>query len=179
MPFYYAVATIRADQAVKTPITRAQWTDNDITAAITEGESYIEGCLLRLGFTRSQFTLAPSTPCPLVLVLVLNWIRYVILRDIYADIAPQEGTGERYEKWKKNVEDTLAKLEPDKNGNITLQLIDNNGNVISPAGVDSRFKVGTTTPNAARMMTLEDSDTWKIDRSDSSEDVVGKKPGFK
>jgi hypothetical protein len=174
---YFDAADIKVDQAVKTPIERAKWADGDIEAAITEAETYIEGCLLRLGYTRSQLTLAPSEPAPLVLSLILNWIRYVILRDVYADTAPQEGTGERYEKWKKNVEDTLAKLEPDKNGNITLRIVDNDGLIINPASIDLRFKVGSNTLKVSRAITMEDSDRWKIDGTQSVAEVVGKKPG--
>jgi hypothetical protein len=99
------------------------------------------------------------------------------MRNIYGDVAPTEGTGERYTKFKQNVEDTLEKLEPDKNGRILMKILDLNGNIITPGVCDPRYQIGSNTLNTTRAITMEDSDRWRIDHTQSAGEVVGKKPG--
>lgn len=173
---YVPAATMVSDLAVKKPLVEASWTTADIEAAIIEAETYVEGFFLGIGFTRVQLSAAPSGPVPVITQLVINYCRYVILRDIYSNNAPSESGGERYDKYFDAVTKVLEGFLPDKDGVIRSRLVDITGNLLSPAK-DLRFAPGSNTLTASRMVTMDSPDHWRIDSSNADESVVGKKPG--
>jgi hypothetical protein len=173
MGIYIQYTALQTDPALVSPLSDSStiWTPAAIEGSITEAETYIESYVMRLGYTRAQLLTAPSTPAPLMLQLITTYCRYVILRDIYTNASPQKGGTEPYTKWLDTVTDMLAKIQ--KN---FLRFLDTNGVPIDPSSVDSRYAVGTTTPTAARIFTLDHPDSWYNDPSNSSSDVVGNKP---
>ncbi len=166
---YVSAENIKKDKAVAAKVLKAQFTDDDIESRINEAIAYIEGRLIKMGFTRERLIAAPDNPVPLVIILIKNYTFYCILRDIYTQTAPSESTGEPYEKWRDNVEKILEMLEAN-----SIKLLDENGNIIEPTGnIDLRPQI--TTMGTKRMMTLGDSTTWKIDGTNYSKDVTGEK----
>jgi hypothetical protein len=146
-------------KAVDKILTGAGWDDTtDVPAKITEAEAYIEGCMLRIGFVRGQLTLAPATPCQIIVIMCINYARYCCLRDIFSNTKPTSKNAEPYEKWKTNVDDMLKKFEIGE-----MSLIDNNGNIINPALKDARYKVLTTTPEVKQAIKMGNDSHWKID----------------
>ena len=178
MPIYITDPTVLTkDPALKASITKGQLTTDNINSEITEAETYVEGRLLQLGYVRAQLIAAPNTPAALVLSLIILYTRYVVMRDVYSGNSPSEGTGMPYDKWKTQVEE-MFDLMDSKDSKNRLRIVDNNGVLINPSVADNRFKVLTTTPDAARIFTLDKSSTWKNDPSNSASDVVGTKPGL-
>jgi len=153
-------------KAIDTPLNRASWLDADIELSIAEAENYIETRLIKIGYTREQLKTAP-----LVSNLCVNYTRYCILRDIYANESPKAGGSVAYDKWQKHVDDVLEKI--DKN---EVKLVDTTGNLISPAGGDRRYKAQITTENTKRIFKIADTSTWQVDgETYADENVVGEK----
>jgi len=153
-------------KTINVPLTRAGWLDADIDVSIAEAENYIETRLIKIGYTREQLKTAP-----LVSNLCVNYTRYCILRDIYANESPKSGGSVAYEKWQKHVDDVLDKI--DKN---EVKLVDTTGKLISPTCGDRRYKAQITTENTKRIFKIADTSTWTVDDvTYADEKVVGEK----
>jgi len=176
MAIYVTVAQVKADPAVKDVIPKSWTTDDPFNSAITEAETYIESRIFPLGYQRAQLVTVPAATPPQIIAnkmftLVMNYIRYVLMRDIYSSQAPQEGTGERYEKYKENVDAELEEFEKH-----AMFFYDTDGKIISPAQPDSKYKVGSNTMDATRLITMDRREqTFRNDGSNSDEEVIGLK----
>lgn len=175
-PIYATVTQVKADPAVKDILPKSWMTDDPFLSAIAEAESYIESKIFPLGYQRAQLVTVPAENPPGIIAqtmfsMVMNYVRYVITRDIFSNEAPQEGTGMRYDKYKKNIDDEIKKFE-----NHSLFFYDIDGKIIPPAGIDSRYAVGTNTGDATRIMTMDRREaTWANDGSNSDESAIGLK----
>lgn len=174
-PVYITTAQLAADTALK-DIIPSSWGDDQLNAVIAESEPAVESDIFTLGYQRGQLTVVPAGIVPVILAqnmfnLVLAYARYIIIKNVYADLAPQEGTGVR---WQKHLDIYNAMIEGYKNHE--KYFYDINGNIINPAGPDQRYIVGTNTPNATRMITMDKNEsTWKNDGSNSDTGVIGEK----
>jgi hypothetical protein len=172
MPIYVNATDVKG-KAIDERITRAGWSDADINKCIDEAESYVEGKLIRLGYTRQQLLTAPSSPAPLLKQLCILYSRYCIIRDIFTNIAPNVSAGDPYDKWKTAVNEIIGKIE--KND---VRMVDNNGLIINPIAGDSRFKIETTTKNVIRAIRISDVVDWRLDPTYEDEEVIGKADGL-
>jgi len=152
------------DKPLVDKIQKAGWTDRNIENAIIEAEGYIEGYLVRLGYSREQLKKSD-----LVKTMCLNYARYVILRDIYTMMAPSTSAGEEYTKWKENVDKMLEDIS-----NFVIRLVDREtGELIIP--VKRELEVKSTTRRVRRAVTMAPDYEWSIDSAYYGEEVLGDK----
>lgn len=164
MGIYVSVSEVKG-KAIDERIERAGWIDTDVEKSINEAESYIEARFIRLGYTRNQLKQAP-----LLKTLIINYARYCILRDIFTNIAPSIAGGEEYIKWRDEVERILTLIEENKE-----RLVDGQGQLINPVGIDNRYEIISTTKDVKRSITMAPSYEWQIDDSYWSENAIGKR----
>jgi hypothetical protein len=160
---YISVSDIRA-VPLKDRLMKANWSDNDIEVAINEAESYIEGRLVKIGYSRNQLQRSQ-----LVKTLCLNYCRYVILRDIYTMMSPSTSAGEEYTKWKEEVDKILDFIE--KNN---IRLVDKDtGELLVPEKREIEIK--TTTKDVPRAISMGPNYEWSISNEYFSDEITNKK----
>lgn len=175
-PIYVTVSQVQSDPALKDIIPKSWTTDDPFLSAIAEAESCIESKIFPLGYQRRQLVTVPAVNPPAILAqsiftIVMNYIRYVLTRDIFSNEAPQEGSGMRFDKYKKINDDTITKLE--KHSSFFYDIT---GIIINPATPDSRYMVGSNTLDATRIITMDRRDaTFRNDGTNSDESVIGLK----
>jgi hypothetical protein len=163
----FCTATDVNDKTISTATSRAGWVADDISnIAIQEADIYLEGRLIRLGYTRSQLVSATQLK-----ILAILYSKYVVLRDIFTQNSPSHSPAEPYEKWLDIVKEKLADIESN-----TLRLSDSLGQLITPATGDPRYKVEITTDQVKRAISMDESSKWKIDgKTYADESVIGQK----
>lgn len=162
MSIYITYDDIKDDKTLAKVASYTSWTQTDWETRIDESESYVESALVKLGYTRTQLQTAS-----VVYQLCKLYCYYAIMRDVYTQTSPGKGNEERYDKWKKAVDDWIEKIK-----NNELALVDNDGNIIS--AVDNRYKPLITTDDTKRIITLQSPENWDIDNSNYSEKTIGK-----
>ncbi len=153
---------------VAASITSAGYSAADIGVRIDEAEEYVEGALVALGYTRTQFT-TPNTTPKLVKRLCILYTWYLIMRDVYTQNSPSYGRhgNEEYGRWKSEVDEYLAKL-----ASAEVAIRDANGIAILPT-VNPRYKVVTNTEDVPRADGLMPDEDKEIDPKYYDDDVVG------
>jgi hypothetical protein len=163
MSNYISVSDIKA-VPLKDKLAKANWSDNDIEVAINEAESYIEGRLIRLGYSRSQLQKSQ-----LVKTLCLNYCRYVILRDIYTMMSPSTSAGEEYTKWKEEVDKNLDLIEK-----FIVRLVDKEtGELLVPE--KDEIEIKTTTKNVPRAVSMGPDYEWSISNEYFSDEIINRR----
>lgn len=142
-------------------------TDDQLTARGLEAENFVEGRLIRLGYSRAQLKTVSH-----VKSLMLDWCRYLVMRDVYGGNSPSVGAGDPYDRWRDHVIDEIARIEDGK----TQLVVASTGVIVSPAGGNARFKAGITTGNTARIFTLGGIENQTVDPTNYDESAVGVKP---
>jgi hypothetical protein len=163
MANYISINDVR-DNPLKDKLIKANWSDNNIEVAINEAESYIEGRLIKIGYSRNQLQRSQ-----LVKTLCLNYCRYVILRDIYTMMSPSTSAGEEYTKWKEEVDKNLDLIEK-----FVVRLVDKEtGELIVP---DKReIEIKTTTKDVPRAVSMGPDYEWSISSEYFNDEITNKK----
>ncbi len=163
MGYYISINDVKI-KPLTDKLIKANWSDDDIQIAIREAESYIESRLIRMGYEREQLRRSE-----LIKSICLNYVRYVILRDIYTMMSPSKSSGEEYIKWKEQVEDIMKKIE-----NFEINLIDKEtGEIIIPT--KKTIEIRTTTENIPRAIHMGANYEWGIDPSYYNDEIKNKK----
>jgi hypothetical protein len=142
------------------------YTEAVITTIAEEAETYIESKLLPLGYTRAQLI-----TCPFVDDIMLDYTRYLIIRDIHKHHAPSGRGDIKSDTYKEDALRALNQILDKK-----AKLYDSSGDLIAPSGGDARQQVKTTTGAVDRIITLQHADEpedMSVDDSNYTDDTIG------
>jgi len=159
--YYCTVAEVK-DNTVANAISQAEWTDpDDIETRIKQAQTYIDGRMKAANYN-VPFSKGTNTP-PIINTICIWYSRYLILRDIYQDQSPMKTVSEESNKWKKDADEMMDKIEEGK-----MAIVNTSGALIEKATV-----ITSTTKGINRVFTMEEIEKSEIDPDSHSSGVIG------